>query len=157
MVGRFTALVLLLSVAAPASSIAAPGDPGAGSPPGGVYELPFEKGRTDAAPRGQSGGGGDLSGSGEGGSFAQGGEDGAPEGGSLYRSENNFGSSGQVPGRDENGTSEVADPDAALGLQAVDPAVDAGDPSEWRTYAFLAVLVLGGIGIGIAARHWLRG
>lgn len=78
-----------------ASTSANPGDPPAGSPAGGVYQLPFEKGRSDASPKGSGGTtaveiGGTGGGGGEGG--------GGSSEGSLYRSENNFGSSSEVPG-----------------------------------------------------------
>lgn len=106
------------------ASTSAAGDPPTGSPAGAIYELPFERGRAEAAPKGSGGTaapgseGGDDGTSGGGG--AGGGEDGSSGGptgsseggeaatlpsgesggeeGSLYRSENNFGSSSQVPG-----------------------------------------------------------
>jgi hypothetical protein len=93
-----------------AAAYGAPGDPEAGSPSGGVYELPLEAGREDAAPgsggttapeTGGGGGTGQGSGSGEGGGEAAGGE--GEEAGSNYRSENNFGSSSQVPGTGAGG------------------------------------------------------
>jgi hypothetical protein len=82
-----------------ASTAASPGDPPAGSPSGAIYQLPFEKGRSDAAPKG-SGGTGVPAGvppGGGGGGGEQAGSDGTAEG-SFYRSENNFGSSSNVPG-----------------------------------------------------------
>jgi hypothetical protein len=77
----------------------AAGDPEAGSPSEGVYELPLEKGREDAAPgsggtTAPEGGGGDGGGAPE--ESGGGGEE--EESSSNYRSENNFGSSSQVPG-----------------------------------------------------------
>lgn len=74
----------------------APGDPEAGSPSEGVYELPLEKGREDAAP-GSGGTTAPEGGGGSGGSEGSGGG-GEEESPSNYRSENNFGSSSEVPG-----------------------------------------------------------
>jgi hypothetical protein len=68
----------------------APGDPSAGSPSGAVYQLPLQQGRADGAPKSGGGGGGE---SGQGGS----------EGGSLYRTENDFGSASRVPGAPGSG------------------------------------------------------
>jgi hypothetical protein len=84
-------LLLPASLHSP-TAYAAPGDPPAGSPAGAVYQLPLEQGRADAAPKGgggteaQAGGGGGSGGAGQ------------SESDSLYRSENNFGSSSRVPG-----------------------------------------------------------
>jgi hypothetical protein len=67
------------------------GDPPLGSPSGAVYQLPLEQSRSDAAPKsgGTSAGG------------AAGQDNGSA---SLYRSENNFGSSSQVPGLPSSGS-----------------------------------------------------
>ncbi|HMJ73516.1 MAG TPA: hypothetical protein VK471_09160 [Solirubrobacterales bacterium] len=97
---RFKAAYLLgsLLLAAslhPLTAYSAPGDPPSGSPAGAVYQLPLEQGRSDAAPKG-SGGTGAEAGGNTGSSAAGAGE--AAESGSLYRSENNFGSSSRVPG-----------------------------------------------------------
>jgi hypothetical protein len=89
-----------------ASTAASPGDPPAGSPSGAIYQLPLEKGRADAAPKGSGGTGAPAGvppggGSGGSGGAGQAGSDGAAEG-SFYRSENNFGSSSKVPGVSAN-------------------------------------------------------
>jgi hypothetical protein len=84
------------------ASSASPTDPSAGSPAGAVYQLPFEKGRADAAPKGNGGTGapgpGSTGGGGDGGGAGGGGASGASGEPNLYRSENNFGSSSHVPG-----------------------------------------------------------
>jgi hypothetical protein len=92
-------LLLGASLHAP-TAYAAAGDPPSGSPAGAVYELPLEQGRADGAPKG-SGGTGAGAGGGGGSTVQGGGGDSTGEqgeAGSLYRSENNFGSSSQVPG-----------------------------------------------------------
>lgn len=71
------------------TAYSAPGDPSVGSPSGSVYVLPLEQGRADAAPKG---------GGTEAGGITGGGASQAGDSGSLYRSENNFGSSSRVPG-----------------------------------------------------------
>lgn len=83
-----------------AAAYGAPGDPERGSPSEGIYELPLEKGREDAAPGSggttapEGGGGGES-----GGKTSPGSEGGGEEEpSSNYRSENNFGSSSEVPG-----------------------------------------------------------
>jgi hypothetical protein len=81
-----------------ASAPTSPNDPPAGSPAAAVYELPFEKGRADAAPGGTGGtaaGGGNNGVAGEGANGES----------SFYRSENNFGSSSEVPGAESGGSS----------------------------------------------------
>jgi hypothetical protein len=101
---RFLCALLLGLLLHAGAAYGAPGDPEAGSPSGGVYEVPLDAARDDAAPGsggttapGPGGGGQGSGGSGDGGS-----EEGAGGGGetesSNYRSENNFGSSSEVPG-----------------------------------------------------------
>jgi hypothetical protein len=88
-------LLLLGASLHPTTAYSAPGDPPSGSPAGAVYQLPLEQGRSDAAPKGGSG-------TATGAAGATGGESasapGSGESGSLYRTENNFGSSSRVPG-----------------------------------------------------------
>ena len=93
--------LLLLGFALHATTAySAPGDPPIGSPAGSVYVLPLEQGRADAAPKGSGG-----TGAGGGSAGAAGGGASQPgETGSLYRSENNFGSSSRVPGLAAVGT-----------------------------------------------------
>jgi hypothetical protein len=93
---RFFGIALLVSLilalapsGAAAQSHAAPSDPEANSPSGAVYELPLDRARKDAAPR-RGGGGNRSNGQGSGGDPAR--------SDTSIRSENNFGSSSQVPG-----------------------------------------------------------
>ena len=152
-------LSLLGLFAHPAAAYAAPGDPAPGSPPGAVYELPFERGRANAAPKGDGTG-----------------AMGAGEGGSHYRSENNFGSSSHVPGEPGeanageaggaggsggsqgsgsaagggNGAQPGATPDG--GAAAVQ-TVDTGNTSLAATLALLAAIGLVALAVGgLAAR-----
>jgi len=103
----------MLPVGASAQETQQPSDPEADSPSGVVYELPFDRARRDAAPRrgernGRRRGGADRDGGrGDGGAGGQ--TDGGSGGGgpapgrepTSIRSENNFGSSSQVPGLDD--------------------------------------------------------
>lgn len=92
-------LLLLATSLHPPTAYSAPGDPPSGSPAGAVYQLPLEQGRSDAAPKG---GGGTSAGTAAGAAGVAAGESGGETGsagsGSLYRTENNFGSSSRVPG-----------------------------------------------------------
>lgn len=98
-------LLLAASLHAP-TAYSAVGDPPTGSPAGAVYELPLERGRSDGAPT--------LGGGGSGGDGTLGG--GQPgEATSLYRSENNFGSSSRVPGIAAAGAAGVAAAGAGAG------------------------------------------
>jgi hypothetical protein len=84
----------------PPTAYSASGDPPSGSPAGAVYQLPLEQGRSDAAPKGGGGTAAGTAGADAVGGVA-GGSGSASEpspSGSLYRSENNFGSSSRVPG-----------------------------------------------------------
>ena len=69
----------LLVPSAAYGQTADPGAPTAGSPPANQYEIPLQAGRKDAAPPNAQGKGNSNS-------------------GSLYRSNNNFGSSSVIPG-----------------------------------------------------------
>jgi hypothetical protein len=93
-------LLLLAASLHSSTAYAAPGDPPSGSPAGAVYQLPLEQGRSDAAPKGSGGTGPGTGGGGKGGSTGAAGAGSAEqaETGSLYRTENNFGSSSRVPG-----------------------------------------------------------
>jgi hypothetical protein len=137
-------VVASLLVPSGSSMAQTPIDPPAESPAGTVYELPVDKGRSDAAPGGKGGDGGAQSG---------------PLGnGSLYRSENNFGTSAQVPGaprslrQDEPGEGDplTADQTAAAG----DPSgPDSGGTSESGAIALLALLGAAGVGVGFVSRR----
>lgn len=103
-------------------------DPAAGSPSGVIYELPLGRGRRDAAPKNGSG---DSS-------------------GSLYRSENKFGSSSEVPGSKDSESSSTDDDDEDGALTSGTPP-DSGDTSEWRTFGLVALILVVGTGIGVLA------
>lgn len=125
-----------------------PSDPSSGSPAGTVYELPVDKGRNDAAPGGKGGGGNG------------GGTESGPLGnGSLYRSENNFGTSGRVPGappklRDKADTDEeVAILEAAKSEPSSSSGSSGGVTSESGAVVLLALLAAGGIGVGFFSRR----
>jgi hypothetical protein len=152
------------------ASASAAGDPPTGSPAGAVYELPFERGRAEAAPKGgggtvaPGGGGGDGTGGGggsdTGAAGGSGGESGtAPDGsgggegatagesesggeeGSLYRSENNFGSSSRVPGTAAAATgSGGAGAEAAANLAEGREAARVTDAGNTSPAANLALL-----------------
>jgi cobalamin biosynthesis Mg chelatase CobN len=101
-VGRLTSLTVIAScifAIAPVAAQAAglPSDPDAGSPSGTVYELPLDSARRDAAPRPSQG---------REGRSQTGSRDGDASGDSPIRSENNFGSSADVPGVDGSGTAD---------------------------------------------------
>jgi hypothetical protein len=131
-------LLLIVSLLPAGASAQSSSDPSAGSPPGVVYQLPLAKGRTDAAPRGKDSGASNADSSGS-------------KGSSLYRSENNFGSSSQVPG------SADADSNKAGGVAGTgDPSLpaaagDSGNASLPGSLGLLALLVVAGVGIGFIA------
>lgn len=179
MTGRFVlfAALLLALPAHPLAAYAAPaGDPAAGSPSGAVYELPFEKGRADAAPKGKAGGGSDGTGR-TGGGDAGGGSNGSET--SYYRSENNFGSSSQVPGApsfagsgtggsgsgDGNGAAAAgsgggsgSDPIGAVtGGATTEQLVDTGNTSTAGSVALLAGIALLAAALAAAALRARRG
>jgi hypothetical protein len=131
-------LLLPASLHSP-TAYAAPGDPPAGSPAGAVYQLPLEQGRADAAPKGGGGteaeaGGGTGASTGGGGS----GGGGQSESGSLYRSENNFGSSSQVPGAAAAGAHAGAGGGGAAGTGASAGGGSAGDGKAGAAGAAIA-------------------
>jgi hypothetical protein len=122
-----------------------PSDPSGNTPAGSVYELPVDKGRSDAAPGGEGGEGGA--------------QDGPLGNGSLYRSENNFGTSALVPGtlpapRPGEGDGDD-DATAVQAAAAGDPVSTSGegDVSEPGAIALIALLAAGGVGIGFLSRR----
>jgi hypothetical protein len=130
-----------------------PGDPSAGSPPGVVYQLPFDHGRGDAAPTKGKGGGDGSAGSG--GSADSGAASGSSDDVSFYRSENNFGSSSQVPGASGAGTgkggSDAAGTSGSGGSGSSLPTsagVDSGNTSVPESIGLLALI--GAVGAGVA-------
>lgn len=186
--GLICSMVLASLLLHAAAAYGAPGDPEAGSPSGGVYELPLESGRADAAPG--SGGGGTTAPEAGGGNGAEGGSGSGETGGgggevtsgdegesgdsSYYRSENNFGSSSQVPGTDGgaggtgsagggSGSASDSGGDAggksAVGLDPASAEVpDTGNTSVAGNVALLAVIVALAalVGVFVARRRRLR-
>jgi hypothetical protein len=132
-----------------------PGAPSLGTPQANQYEIPVQAGRHDAAPpRAQH-----KSGS----------------GGSLYRSENNFGSSSVVPGDPGGGGGPSAGAGAggsggggaasalagAAGVAAAAKAndknpLDTGSPSTSAAYTTLPLLIALGVVIGIVGVRMRR-
>lgn len=145
-------LLLAASLHAP-TAYSAPGDPPSGSPAGAVYQLPLEQGRSDAAPKG-SGNGTD----------SVGGESGGQgEGSSLYRTENNFGSSSQVPGVASTGGSRGAaggDEGAAGGAAGAiaggavaAETTDTGNTSVTAGIVLIAAIALLAVAVGVLSRR----
>lgn len=165
----FLCLLLLGCLLHAGAAYGAPGDPEAGSPSGSVYELPLDSARSDAAPGGggttapapaspDSGAGGGSTAEGEGG---EGGE-----GTSYYRSENNFGSSSEVPGtaKADNGPSGDGGGGGGAGggsgggaassdltAQNTSAPVDTGNTSVAGTLALLAAIAALAAGLGALA------
>lgn len=163
--------------AAPAASFAQalPSDPEADSPSGVVYELPVDRARQDAAPRGGSPAGKGETGDGGGGGGTSSGA--APESsgavsgttaGSI-RSENNFGTSSKVPGapskrrgsgdRSRGNETSGAVPPSLEDFASVAPTSSAttDGPSDGVVFPLLAALLALGAGIGVVAgRRSLR-
>jgi len=149
-----------------------PSDPEADSPSGVVYELPVDRARKDAAPHREasnreSSGGSSTTSSGDSATVA------GVSAGSI-RSENNFGTSSQVPGapkkhkRSDEGNGGAAaggGGSGGSGGSAVDrvagvaaSSATAQGPSDGVVFPLLAVLLAVGAGIGvIAGRRSLRG
>jgi hypothetical protein len=143
------ASALMLLPATAAAQTLDPGAPSPGTPQGNQYEIPVQAGRHDAAPpraEHKSGGGGS----------------------SLYRSENNFGSSSVVPGDPGSGgggqgsaggasgagggttgTGRAASV-AAAGVAASRNPLDTGQPSTSAAYITLPLIIGLGIVVGIA-------
>jgi hypothetical protein len=153
-------------MAIPSAAVAqgVPSDPEADSPSGVVYEIPAERGRKDAAPNGTRGSQGDQGG---GGSAAVGG---ATE--TSIRSDNNFGTSSNVPGAapkerrrskgDGDGEGRSGDDGSSVGDVAADTArstaASTEGPSDEVVFPLIVVLVAAGILIGIvASRRAFRG
>jgi hypothetical protein len=175
--------VVLIAMPAGATAQSRPSDPEADSPSGVVYELPVDRARKDAAPRRgssrQDGGEDTNSGAGSpgGGSSGNGSSGSGTDGTGLVagsnetsiRSENNFGTSSQVPGAEArggrgdgarrgagsggSGAGEGAG-GAVDGLGELAPSSAAGaaeGPSDGVVFLLLAALLgVGGL-IGVAA------
>jgi len=178
-------LLLLAASLHPPTAYSAPGDPPSGSPAGAVYQLPLEQGRSDAAPKGGGGtaaevggggngtaGGGAAGGGGgsgtRGGAAGAGGE--AGESSSLYRSENDFGSSSRVPGvaagtgpgAAGSGGQSAGGAGAAAGSAAIGGGIvaaetaDTGNTSIPASILLLAAIAVVAIAVGILSRRYSR-
>ena len=119
-IASLLSLILALAPAgAAAQSHAAPSDPDADSPSGVVYELPLDQARKDAAPRKGGGKGNGKKGSSGNGSSGQGSDPARSD--TAIRSENNFGSSSQVPGVSGGGSEDQDDDDRSGGTAGEAP------------------------------------
>jgi hypothetical protein len=168
-------LLLLAASLHPPTAYSAPGDPPSGSPAGAVYQLPLEQGRSDAAPKG----GGGTSVDAGGGSAAEGGSGGSgssaepSQPGSLYRSENNFGSSSHVPGvasagagaagggSGGNGRAAGGSGSGAAGAAIAGGAIaaqtsDNGNTSVVAGIVLLCAIALLAVAVGVASRRISR-
>ncbi len=149
-------MVVVFALATATTAAAQTSDPSPGSPAGAIYKLPVDSGRQDAAPHGGANG----SGGGGSGSDASGTGSGAAA--SSYRSENNFGTSSNVPG-DPNASGGgngggAAGPAAGAGALAVSGvATDNGDTSEPLGIALLIVMIGVGALLGLAVARARRG
>jgi hypothetical protein len=142
----------------PAGAVAQTGDPSPGTPQANQYEIPVQAGRHDAAPPKDQGSSG---------------------GHSLYRSNNNFGSSSVVPGDPggggpaggagaggSGGGGGAAAGAGAAGAAGVAAAssndqspqnpLDTGSPSTSAAYTTLPLIIILGIVIGIAGVRMRR-
>ena len=154
--------VLTAFSAAAAAQTADPGAPSTGSPPANQYEIPVQAGRHDASPPKDRRGG---------------------ESDSLFRSENNFGTSSAVPGDPGSsggaggaggagggggsGGSGAAGNGAGgaggggAGGSGTEPAadrndLDTGSPSTAAAYTTLPLIIALGVVIGIAGVRMRR-
>lgn len=145
-----TGLLLL-----PSAASAQLGDPSPGTPQANQYEIPVQAGRHDAAPPKDQGSSG---------------------GGSLYRSDNNFGSSSVVPGDPGGGGGGPAGGAGAGGsggsggggvaagaagaagaaVASSGDTLDTGSPSTSAAYTTLPLIIALGIVIGIAGVRMRR-
>jgi hypothetical protein len=152
------AAVLAALPATASAQIPDPGAPSPGTPTSNQYEIPVQAGRHDAAPpRAQRNSGG----------------------GSLYRSENNFGSSSVVPG-DPGGSGPSGGASAGGGsgggsggggvggavagaagtagaaVASTQEELDTGSPSSSAAYTTLPLIIALGVVIGIAGVRMRR-
>jgi hypothetical protein len=166
-----------------ASGQSLPSDPEADSPSGVVYELPVDRARKDAAPHRSASGKADTGSANSGGPSSGGSCDGSAVGGvsaGSIRSENNFGTSSNVPGApqkkkgkgngtgatgsDSGGSANGGGSGSGSGGSTVDRLANvagsstAQGPSDGVVFPLLAVLLAVGAGIGVVAgRRSLRG
>ena len=157
--GLCTGLVIAGLALVPASASAQTADhgaPGGGTPPANQYEIPLQAGRKDAAPPNAQ----KNSGS-----------------GSLYRTDNNFGSSSVIPGDPRGGggdggaggaggtgdkpTGSGSGSGSGSGTENASGSsdgggLDTGAPSELAAFTTLPLIVLLGAVIGIAGVRMRR-
>jgi hypothetical protein len=139
----------------PSAAAAQTGDPSPGTPQANQYEIPVQAGRHDAAPPKDQGSSG---------------------GGSLYRSNNNFGSSSVVPGDPGGGgggpaggagagggggggvagAAGAAAGAAGAAVASSRDVLDTGSPSTSAAYTTLPLIIILGIVIGIAGVRMRR-
>ena len=163
---------VLMALPSGAAGQGAPSDPEADSPSGVVYEIPAEQGREDAAPKdGTRQSQGETRESQSGGGSSAGGA--TPE--TSIRSENNFGTSSNVPGtgsedrlgsdrgdEGEGRSGRQRDESSSVGDVASDAArstaASTEGPSDEIVFPLIVVLVAAGILIGmVASRRAVRG
>ncbi len=170
------AVLVLIPGVALAQTNQLPSDPDADSPSGTVYEIPLEKARKDAAPKPSGGGSGDPAQ--DGGTGPAPTPDASAESGvagreSLYRSENNFGSSSQIPGVDDrrkrarsapsDGSGRSGDDTSATSREraiadvGVTSQARASGPSNAVVIPLLVLLLVIGAIVGVAASRRRRG
>ncbi|HEU5143130.1 MAG TPA: hypothetical protein VFU04_08245 [Solirubrobacterales bacterium] len=169
-------LLLSASLHAP-QAYSAPGDPPRGSPAGSVYQLPLQQGREDAAPKGGSnrgdgadptGGGSDGAGGGTSSGSGAAGTGGEGSGGSdsLYRTENDFGSSSRVPGAPlaagagqgaaGSGPGGGTDGGVASGAIAGQEVADSGNTSVPAGLVLLGAIALLAAAVAVLSRRFSR-
>jgi hypothetical protein len=147
---------LALLPATAQAQTADPGAPAAGTPPASQYQIPLQAGRRDAAPPNARRN---------------------PNSGSLYRTDNNFGSSSIIPGDPRSGGGDGgaggaggtgdnpagSGPGSGSGSGSESGAgsddgggLDTGAPSEVAAYTTLPLIVLLGAVIGVAGVRMRR-
>jgi hypothetical protein len=147
----FSVSLVVGAMLVPAASAQTADDPVAGSPPRAVYQIPFESARSDAAPRKRS----EETAPSAGGGNAGGGNDGSggSSSGSVYRSENDFGSSSQVPGADDvlSTASVGTTSKTAAAIPDPLPTANEGETSVPTAVLLLALIAVTGVGVGTMA------
>jgi cobalamin biosynthesis Mg chelatase CobN len=163
-VSLFSAVLITIPSTAAAQSV--PSDPEADSPSGVIYEIPADRAREDAAPRRETPRRETQRSQGNGGTAGS---------EISIRSENNFGTSSDVPGADaDGGRSDGTRKGAGAsngesesdGNSVADVASDAArssaattdGPSDGVVFPLIVVLVAAGILVGVVAgRRAFRG
>jgi hypothetical protein len=153
-IGALLSGALALGVVLPSTALAQSADtgaPGVGTPPANQYEVPTQAGRKDAAPPNAQ-------------------RNGNSNSGSLYRTDNNFGTSSVVPGdprggggNGPGGTGGTGGTNGGSGSGSGSGSggssgggLDTGSPSSFATYTTLPLIVILGAVIGIAGVRMRR-